>query len=131
MRVSDRSRTFEVVCGGEAGLFQPAQYGPGGGSRCIQFGEHLITPIEFEALAGKKSRNWKLNLKVEGKPIKTLFENKTLTTCEKDCFCTNCVIGKEYPTDLELLIEKVYLNKTYDLSIVKKVRKIVTTRREC
>ena len=120
MRVSDRSRTFEVVCGGEAGLFQPAQYGPGGGSRCIQFGEHLITPIEFEALAGKKSRNWKLNLKVEGKPIKTLFENKTLTTCEKDCFCTNCVIGKEYPTDLELLIEKVYLNKTYDLSIVKK-----------
>ena len=120
MRVNDRSKRLEVLCGGEAGLLDPALYGPGGGSRCIQFGEHLITPIEFEALSGKKSRNWKLNLRVDGKPIKALFENNILTTCEKNCSCTNCLIGRKYPTDLELLIEKVYLNKTYDLSIVKK-----------
>ena len=120
MRASDRSKRLEVVCGGEAGLLDPALYGPGGGSRCIQFGEHLLTPIEFEALAGKKTRNWKFNLKVDGKPIKALFENNILTSCERNCSCPNCVIGRKYPTDLDLLIEKVYLNKTYDLSIVKK-----------
>ena len=120
MRASDRKKRFEVVCGQETGLFDLTLFGPGGGSRCIQFGEHLITPIEFEALAGKKARNWKINLKVEGKPIKTYFENNVLKTCDKSCDCTNCVIGRKYPTDLELLIEKVYLNKTYDLSIVKK-----------
>ena len=120
MRANDRSKRLEVVCGGETGLLDPALFGPGGGSRCIQFGEHLITPIEFEALSGKKSRNWKFNLRVDGKPIKALFESNILTTCEKNCSCTNCLIGKKYPTDLELLIEKVYLNKTFDLSIVKK-----------
>ena len=120
MKARDRSKRLEVLCGGEVGLFDPALFGPGGGSRCIQFGEHLITPIEFEALAGKKSRNWKFNLKIDGKPIKALFENNILTSCEKNCSCPNCVIGRKYPTDLDLLIEKVYLNKTYDLSIVKK-----------
>lgn len=123
MRRSERGSSgtrLKVECGQETGQLDVSLYGPGGGSRCIKFGEHLITPIEFEALAGKKTRNWKVNIKVDGKPIKSLFENNTLKNCEKSCFCTNCLIGRKYPTDLELLIEKVYLNKPYDLSIVKK-----------
>ena len=120
MRQSDRSRRLDISCGAEKALFDVTLYGPGGGSRCIQFGEHLITPIEFEALAGRKARNWKINIKFEGKPIKSLFEAGTLKSCDKSCACVNCNIGRKYPTDLELLIEKVYLNKTYDLSIVKK-----------
>ena len=121
MRASDRKKKFEVLCGKESGLFDITLFGPGGGSRCIQFGEHLITPIEFEALAGKKSRNWRTNIKVDGKPIKNYFETNNVKACEdKNCECTNCNIGRKFPTDLELLIEKVYLNKTYDLSIVKK-----------
>ena len=78
MRASDRKTRFEVVCGQETGLFDLTLFGPGGGSRCIQFGEHLITPIEFEALAGKKTRNWKTNLKVDGKPIKSYFVTKNI-----------------------------------------------------
>ena len=109
-----------ITCGQEKGVFDLRLYGPGGGSRCIQFGEHLITPIEFEALAGRKGRNWKSNIKVEGQSLRNYFGKKLLKSCEKDCNCPNCETGRQYPTDLELLIEKVYINNTVDLSIVKK-----------
>ena len=109
-----------ITCGQEKGVFDLRLYGPGGGSRCIQFGEHLITPIEFEALAGRKGRNWKSNIKVDGQSLRNYFGKKLLKSCEKDCNCPNCETGRQYPTDLELLIEKVYINNTVDLSIVKK-----------
>ena len=77
MRRSERGNSgtrLKVECGQETGQLDVSLYGPGGGSRCIKFGEHLITPIEFEALAGKKTRNWKINIKVEGKSIKNYFQ---------------------------------------------------------
>lgn len=99
---------IRVTCGIENAIFDTSLYGPGGSSRCIRFGEHVITPIELEALAGKKSVNWKMSIRVEGKPIKTLFEDGRLKNCDKSCLCDNCVTGKNNPSNLELLIEKVY-----------------------
>eukprot|EP00092_Neocalanus_flemingeri_P011152 GFUD01012014.1.p1 GENE.GFUD01012014.1~~GFUD01012014.1.p1 ORF type:complete len:1088 (-),score=342.73 GFUD01012014.1:789-4052(-) len=117
MRV--RGSTLKVDCGLENAIFDITLYGPGGSSRCIKFGEHMITPIEFEALAGKKNKNWKFNIRSDGKPLKTFFESQTLKTCEKTCNCENCETGKKFPTDLELLIEKVYMIKPFDLRKIK------------
>merc|ERR1719427_1852844 len=110
---------IDVSCGWEDATFDISLFGPGGSSRCIKFGEHLITPIEFEALAGKKTKSWKTNIRFEGKPLKALFDSNFIKPCEKACACDNCEIGRQHPSDLPLLIEKVYLNKPYDLSIVK------------
>jgi len=109
-----------VHCGSENAIFDISLYGPGGSSRCVQFGEHVITPIEFEALAGKKCVNWKLNIKVDGKPIRTVFESGTIKSCERSCKCDNCETGRKHPSNLELLIEKVYMKRPeFDLKIVK------------
>ena len=109
-----------VHCGTENAIFDISLFGPGGSSRCIQFGEHVITPIEFEALAGKKSVNWKLNIRSDGKSLKTLFESGRLKNCEKGCKCDNCETGRKFPSNLELLIEKVYMARPdFDLKIVK------------
>jgi len=111
---------LRVTCGIETAIFDISKYGPGGSSRCIKFGEHTITPIEFEALAGKKSVNWKVNIRIDGKPIRTQFENGNIKTCERSCTCENCEIGRKNPSNLELLIEKVYMNHpVFDLKIVK------------
>ena len=112
-----------IECGLENAIFDISLYGPGGSSRCIRFGEnkeHIITPIEFEALAGKKTKNWKFNIRSNGRPLKTLFENEVIKTCEKTCICENCETGKKFPTNLELLIEKVYMRRPeFDLKRVK------------
>jgi len=111
---------LRVHCGIETAIFDTSLYGPGGSSRCIKFGEHTITPIEFEALAGKKSVNWKVNIRTDGKPIRAQFENGNIKTCERSCTCENCEIGRKNPSNLELLIEKVYMNHpVFDLKIVK------------
>lgn len=109
-----------VHCGSENAIFDLDLFGPGGSSRCIKFGEHVITPIEFEALAGKKSVNWKLNIRSDGKPLKTFFESGRIKNCDRGCKCDNCETGRKFPSNLELLIEKVYMKRPeFDLKIVK------------
>ena len=109
-----------VHCGTENAIFDISLFGPGGSSRCIKFGEHVITPIEFEALAGKKSVNWKLNIRSDGKSLKTFFESGRIKNCERSCKCDNCETGRKFPSNLELLIEKVYMKRPeFDLKIVK------------
>ena len=90
------------------------RFGPGGISRCLRLGDQFISPIEFEALAGKKSKAWKVNIRLvkNKKPLRFLFENEVLKRCHKRCECSNCDIGRKFPTNFELLIDTIYRKKT-------------------
>ena len=65
---------FEVTCKGLKALFHKSLFHSGAHGKCIQFGNQMLRPNEFEHRAGSRAKKYKASIYYQGYPIKNLFE---------------------------------------------------------
>ena len=66
--------TFEVTCKKLRALFHKSLFHSGSVGKCIEVGDQMLTPNEFEHRARSKAKKYKASIHYQGFPIQKLFE---------------------------------------------------------
>jgi len=75
----------DIVCGALCAKLNTKNLSSGS-SRCISFGGQIFTTCEFERHAGKSSsKNWKMSIRYEGKPLMNFIESYQSPDGKKRC----------------------------------------------
>ena len=74
-QAEDAGGGIDIVCGSLCSKLLTRDLSCGS-SRCVSHGADLLTPCEFECLAGRStSRNWKTSIRFRGKPLSNFLES--------------------------------------------------------
>ncbi len=87
VEVDEQDRRYiEVCCGKEKGRLYLGKLGKAKGcksmEKCIEVKGKLLSPQDFEALAGKKARAWKKSIRHQNKPLSKFFSTGELAELE-------------------------------------------------